>query len=388
MELSRWGAVVGFCLSLAALVPPATACGGGSVARETAGGTADLAAVEAQISKYEAIPAFVPPGPAFDAVRRVRGKRIFEIPITSEVPFITAVEEGMRQAAAAVGAELVVYPNQGEPSQWVQGIRAAIAQKADAITLFAQNPAVLGPQIKQAKEAGIPVIVVRTTGEGEPCQTNPSGKIYGTTCVPGPFEQAGRLEADWVILDSRGTANVLVITSNDARSTVPLVQGMKDEFATRCPSCQVRYVDVPIPDWAARVRTEVQSALVRDPSIEYVIPIYDSMSQYVVPAIRASKREDQVRIATFNGTPFVLKLLQDDDVVRMDVGENLSWVGWATMDQAFRLIAGEKPVRTERTPLRVFTDANVGETGRPPALDKGYGEAYVAGYKRLWGVSD
>jgi ribose transport system substrate-binding protein len=387
MVRSRWGAVVGFCLCLAALVPPATACAGGSPAREGESGTADLPAVEARIEKYEALPAFVPPGPAFDAAPRLRGKRIFEIPITSEVPFITAVEEGMRQAAAAVGAELVVYPNQGEPSQWVQGIRAAIAQKADAITLFAQNPAVLGPQIRQAKEAGIPVIVVRTTGEREPCQPDPNGEIYGTACVPGPFEQAGRLEADWVILDSRGAANVLVITSNDARSTVPLLRGMKNEFARRCPSCQVRYIDVPIADWAARVRTEVQSALVRDPNIGYVIPIYDSMSQYVVPAIRASGRTDRVKIATFNGTPFVLRMLQDDDVVRMDVGENLSWVGWATMDQAFRLIAGEKPVRSEKTPLRVFTDANVGETGRPPALDQGYGDAYVRGFRQLWGVS-
>jgi ribose transport system substrate-binding protein len=363
------------------------ACGGSDSKRDAERAEpADLMAVRERIARFERIPAFVPPGPPFDAAAKARGKTVFEIPITSEVPFITAVEEGMRQAAKAVGAKLVVYPNQGEPSQWVQGMRAAIAQKADAITLFAQNPALLGPQIRQAEEAGIPVVVVRTSGEREPCQSDRGGETYGTTCVPGPFEEAGRLEADWVIAESEGTASVLVITSSDARSTVPLLRGMRSEFASRCPSCRVRYVDVPIPEWAARVRTEVQSALVRDPGIKYVIPIYDSMSQYVVPAIRASKRAGRVEIATFNGTPFVLKMVQDDDIVQMDVGENLSWVGWATMDQAFRLIAGEPPVRTENTPLRVFTDANVAEAGRPPRLDRGYGSAYVAGYKRLWGV--
>lgn len=358
----------------------------GGDTRDRLASEAEVGAAQAVIDEYKRIPTFVPPGPPFDAAGAARGKTVFEIPITSEVPFITAVEEGMRQAAEAVGAKLVVYPNQGDPSQWAQGIRTAIAQKADAITLFAQNPALLGPQIEQAEQAGIPVIVVRTSGEEEPCQTAPDGDPYGTSCVPGPFEQAGRIEADWVIADSGGRANVLVITSNDARSTVPLLEGLTGEFETRCPACEVRYVDVPIPDWSVRVQTEVQSALIRDPEIDYVIPIYDSMSQYVVPAIRASNATERVKISTFNGTPFVLEMLQDEDIVRMDVGENLAWVGWATMDQAFRLIAGVEPAGSANTPLRVFDDTNIDEAGRPPELDQGYGAAFGLGFEELWGV--
>jgi ribose transport system substrate-binding protein len=351
-------------------------------------GRADVIGAMKQVERFKALPRFRPPGPDFDAARELRDKKIFEIPITSEVPFVTAFETGMRQAADAVGAELVVYTNQGEPSQWIQGMRTAIAQGADAITLLAQDPALLGPQIAQAEKAGIPVIVLRTTGEGEPCQADPDGDTYGTTCVPGPFEQAGRLEADRVIADSDGMADVLVITSNDARSTRSLVRAMRDEFRRRCPACELRFVDVAIPDWAREVRGEVQSALVRDPMINYVIPIYDSMSQYVVPAIKASGAAERVKISTFNGTPFVLKMVQDEDIVQMDVGENLSWIGWASMDQAFRAIAGEEPVRSENTPLRVFDDGNVDDAGEPPEFDKGYGDAYMAGYKRLWRVRD
>jgi ribose transport system substrate-binding protein len=181
---------------------------------------------------------------------------------------------------------------------------------------------------------------------------------------------------------------VLVITSKDARSTAPLVRGLRDEFGRRCPGCDLRFVDVPIPEWAQQIRGEVQSALVRNPEIDYVIPIYDSMSQYVVPAIRAGAGAERVKIAAFNGTPFVLEMLQDDDIVEMDVGENLSWVGWAAMDQAFRVVAGERPVRSERTPLRVFDDANVDETGRPPTFDRGYGAPHESAYRRLWSVEE
>jgi ribose transport system substrate-binding protein len=338
-------------------------------------------AARAEVARFLARPPFIAPGPAFDAAGELRDRRIFEIPITSEVPFIGAVEKGMRQAAEEVGAELTVYPNQGEPSQWAQGIRTAISRKADAILLLAQDPELVGPQIREAEAEGVPVISLRTTGEGEPCPA------LGTTCVPAPFEQAGRLEADWVIADSGGMANILVITSRDARSTRPLVRGLRAELAQNCPLCEARFVDVPIPEWANRIRTEVQSALVRDPEIDYVIPIYDSMSQYAVPALEASRATERVRISTFNGTPFVLEMLQDDDVVGMDVGENLAWVGWASMDQAFRVIAGERPVRSERTPLRVFEDRNIDQTGTPPRFDRGYGDAYVDGYRKLWGLT-
>ena len=205
--------------------------------------------------------------------------------------------------------------------------------------------------------------------------------------MPAPFEQAGRLEADFVIGDSEGDANVLAITSKDARSTGPLLAGLKNEFETKCPDCKLRLVDVPIPDWATKIRGEVQSALVRDPNIDYVIATYDSMSQFAVPAIVAAGKADKIKIAAFNGTPFVLGMIQDGDVVAMDVGENLAWVGWASMDQAFRVVAGERPAGSEHTPLRVFDADNADETGDPPRFDRGYGQPYVEGYRQLWGVT-
>jgi ribose transport system substrate-binding protein len=360
--------------------------GGKAAGRGGAAGAAQVNAAKAHIDRFRALPAFVPPGPPFDAVSRLRGKTIFEIPITSEVPFVAAVEAGMRDAAGRVGARVVTYPNQGLPNEWAQGIRTAIAEHAAAITLLAQDPRLLAPLIAEARSAGIPVVVARTTSEGEPCQSDAAGRPYGSACVGGPFDEAGRLEADWVTASSGGRADVLVVTSNDAPSTVPLTRGLMDEFRARCPACNLRFVDVPIPRWATELRGEIQSALVRDPGLNYVIPIYDSMSQYVVPALHVQGAANQVKVATFNGTPFVLKLLEGRNVVQMDAGEDLAWVGWAMMDQTFRVVAGVPPVRTEHTALRVFDAGDVRQAGTPPRVDQGYGNAYVAGYERLWGA--
>lgn len=361
-------------------------CGGSPSG--TGMGPTDVARARVSLERYRHIPRFTQPGPQFNAKVALKGKTIFEIPVSSEVPFVAAVERGMKQAAAVVGAKLVVFPNQGSPTEWQQGISAAIARHADAITLFAQNPALLGPQIAQATKAGTPVIVLRTTGDGDACQSDPNGKIYGTACVPGPFEQAGRLIADHVVEATNGKANALVITSSEAPSSVPLMRGLRDEFRRRCPPCRVTTVDVPIVEWATRIPTEVQSRLVGDPKIDYIIPIYDSMSQFVVAAIRTARADGRVKVATFNGTPFVLKMVEDGDVVAMDVGENLSWLGWAAMDQAFRVVAGVSPVKSEHTALRVFDDGNVAAAGRPPGYDAGYGSSYIEGYKRLWRVGN
>jgi ribose transport system substrate-binding protein len=127
----------------------------------------------------------------------------------------------------------------------------------------------------------------------------------------------------------------------------------------------------------------------RDPNINYIIPIYDSMSQFVVPAVTAAGKTGKVHISTYNGTPFVLGYLQSGDIVSMNAGENLDWLGWAYVDAAARVLSGGDVPKTldEHTPLRIFTKANVNDAGTPPKLSTGYGNAYVSGYNALWGTS-
>jgi ribose transport system substrate-binding protein len=205
-----------------------------------------------------------------------------------------------------------------------------------------------------------------------------------TALIDPRYRKAGRLEADWVIKDTNGQANTLVVNSADIVPSNGIVAAIKDEFARYCgSSCKVTVINEPGNAWP-KIQGAVQSALVKDPTINYVIPLYDSMSQWVVPAIQAAGRTGKVHIATYNGTPFVMKMLQTGDVVRMEVGENLDWLGWASMDQIMRVLTGTKPVKDEHTALRVFTKQNIGQAGKPPKEDVGYGAAYRKGYNKLW----
>ena len=344
---------------------------------------ANLAYVNAEIAKYKKIPAFTYRASAFKA-RAGAGKTIFAIPIASYIPYIVQTDGRMARVAKRLGYKWIEFANQGQPSQWADGVQQAIQKKVDLIVLQgAPPPQLLVPQLAAAKAAGIPVLLTHIIDPSEPV---PAGV---TLAVPAPFQQAARLEADWTIKQTKGKANVLIITSNEVLPTTGIKKALSAEYAKRCGStCTYKFVNVPVSDWATKIGTEVQSALQADPSINYIIPIYDSMAGLVVPAVKAAGKEKTVHVATYNGTPFVMDLLRVGDVVDMEVGEDLDWLGHAFMDAAMRVLTGQPLPKSklldEKTPLRVFDATNVAEAGTPAVVDKGYGKAYKVGYAKLW----
>jgi ribose transport system substrate-binding protein len=236
----------------------------------------------------------------------------------------------------------------------------------------------LVPQIALANKAKIPVISAFSQDRG-PLQKGLAGWVFF------PFTQTAKLEADWVINDTKGKANVLVATSKDFTPTAGIVNTIKNEFKTRCGSgCKTKFVDVPGSQWAQKLQSAVQSALLADTSINYIIPIYDSMSQFAVPAVKAVGKQGEIKIATFNGTPFVLDYIRNNNVVAMDVGEDNRCAGWANMDNVMRAMAGIKPVLNGSDPVRVFDATNVKEAGIPATYAKGWGNSCQKTYRKLW----
>jgi ribose transport system substrate-binding protein len=335
---------------------------------------------QANLDSHRQVPHFVAPGPAFDAKAKAGGKTIFVIPASSQVPFVSTISNNMTRIAKLAGVKTTVWQNQGQPSQWVQGMNAALAQKANAIVLLAGNdPAGLQPQIKAAKAKGIPTIVAHLYDDHQKSAPNVGGLINI------PYNLAGQLIADQAIVGTKGKANALVVTINQVKSTVPMVAGIKSQFAQFCKGCKLAFTDVTIADIATKIQPNVQAALTADPGINYVICLYDSAeAPFAEAAIRAAGRTGKVKISTFNGTPSVLKEVKKGDIVTMDVAENLEWIGYAIVDQSMRIIGGLPPVKNARVPVRVFDKSNISQAGS--SFTSGWGNSYIGGYQKLWGL--
>jgi ribose transport system substrate-binding protein len=375
------GALAASALLLAGLAACASTSPA-SATKPTGGASAStgVTAAKAELAKYTAVPAFAAPGPAID-ISSLKGTTIYSIAQSSSNPFVAQADASEKKIATKYGIGFVEYSTQGTTAEWARGITAAIDAKAGAILLNALDPRLVAPQIAAAKAAGIPVLSEQFFDLDQASQV-PSG-LAGTRS--DDFTEAAKLEADQAIVSTKGKADVVVVENSEQLSTLAMLSSMKAEFAANCADCTVKYINVPSADWATKIQSDVQSSLVADPKINWVIPIYDPMTQFVAPAITASGKSSSVHISTFNGTPAALKMLENGQSVTMDIGENLDWLAYANLDEAFRAMLGKPTVADEHTALRVFTSANVSDTGNPPAFNTGFGDSYATGYAKLWG---
>jgi len=193
-------------------------------------------------------------------------------------------------------------------------------QKADLIDLLAgTDPRVLVPQVEAAKKGrhpgrGLPL--QRPGAESRACKQRRADRLF----------KAGQLLADWAIVQTAGKLNSLVLISTGPLSTDSMMAGIEEEFK-KCPDCKKKVINVPVVDWGTRIQPNVQSALLADPSVNYIIIIYDSMAQFVVPAVTIAGAEGRVKMNAFNGTPFVLGLVQQ---ARSRWISARTWTGSAT----------------------------------------------------------
>jgi ribose transport system substrate-binding protein len=178
---------------------------------------------------------------------------------------------------------------------------------------------------------------------------------------------------------------VLVITADEVAASAPIMKGIKDEFATQCPDCKVDVVNVPIAQWGSKIQPEVQSAITKNPNLDWVIPIYDGMSTPAGAGIQAAGKANDIKVATYNGTPAMLKQVADAPWMDMDISESMAWLAYANLDTVFRGLAGQEAI-DEKAPLRIMSKDNIAEAGDPPTPNKGLGDSYLAGYEKLWGL--
>ena len=343
--------------------------------------TAGLAAAQQVVDAHRRSPVFEAPGPAFNIRDCASGKKMLSIPNTSANPFVTGLISGEVEVGKEIGLAVTPWQNQGQPSQWIQGFDYAISNKFNIVDLIAGiNPAVVEPQVKKAAAAGIKTF----TSVYYDVSQKPDPLLAGSLPLDY-YNDMGGVLADWMAIHSNGKAHIVIIKSEEVLPTAPLVAGIRDELKKNCPGCEVvQEINVGITEWGTKIQSSLQSALLAHPDVDYVVPIYDSMSQFVVPAINLTGRNGKVKVATADGTPFVLDLLREGKV-EMDIGESRDWLVRATIDGYMRDMCGLPMPAKLKIPYYIFDAKNVADAGVPAQFSQGYGgQTYKDDFKKLW----
>ncbi len=351
----------------------AAALSGGSEKFEAA------ATVDDYLANFTEQPDFYYENDIVDAKSIMAGKKVMCIPSNSSLPFVTGVCECVCDILEELGAEGFIWENNGTPDEWQQGIQTAINQGYDFVSLFGCcNPGLVAGGYQMLQDAGIPLMTAHYGAAGADIDT-------ADWRLGVDFYEVGCILAAWTIKNAGEDAVVAVLAEYDTESGPQLVQGMQDAYAKWAPNATVEYVNVPINDWATKCQNETQNAIQRMPGIDYVVPIYDSMFQYVVPGIEMAGKTGEVKTISYNGTPFCLDLVREGDA-EMDIGECLDNIAYSSVDIIIRAFDGNTEQIDTKIPHYIFTADNAADAGVPAEYGKGYGDAYVGGYHHLWGM--
>jgi ribose transport system substrate-binding protein len=336
--------------------------------------------LQAKFDALKGVPEFTYQAESFDAQKLMAGKKWLTIPGTSANPFNQTICEAMTKVVKMIGFQEDLLQNQGAPEEHIAALNSAKQKGYSLVDLQAgPTPQTLGAQIQSCIDNGIFVVTSHLTDYNQ--KVSPISANMGADYIG-----SGSLLADWAILHAGPNAKVLVPVSEECTSTLAMEDGIKAEFAKYAPNAKVDFVNVAIVDWGSKMQSEVENYLSAHPDTDYVLPIYDSMNQYVVPAIKSTG--SKAKIASYNGTPFAVDYVNSGEI-EMIIGEDLGAIAYATVDYEMRTELGMKLVN-EPTMFRIWTKDNVKE-----ALDQngkcqygiGYGDAYIKGYKQLWGIN-
>jgi ribose transport system substrate-binding protein len=387
---AMWGGVVAASALLLA------ACGGtpateatGDTATAAPGGAAtnpDAAAAQEVIdASSAAVEEFTPPGPELGDLSSLEGKTVYYIPANYKIPLFHIVGDAMADALATAGVDVQVCDGEASPASMASCLTQAVDAKADAVVSGSIPDELASVGFKSVRDAGIPLLymLVAPAGPGEP------DKVGYLT--PDNIELQA-WSANWVIADSGGEADVLVVKVTDTPATTLWTdQGTLATYENACEGCNVTVVETNTGQ-LQKLPSLISSALVRNPDITYVQVPFDVTVQPTVQGLQSAGKVNDVKVSSGDGTLAVMQMLADGRSVASEVGVNLDAMGWYGADQVLRMMSGTDSVQNLKFPYRrVFTESNVGELDLTPegeASGSWYGATdYKDGFQKLWGVS-
>ena len=291
------------------------------------------AATEA-VEAAKAVPSTEELGDPID-VKSLAGEKIFSIPIDAKLEFYQVGEAINKKLAESAGIDYTTFPADGSQTSYQQGFAQAINEGASVILLNGPLPETLGPQIADAKAAGIPVVPLHIADASVPADPDLPYEAYG------PFNKGIELATQYAIMDLEGEPlKALVIEASGTGPSEGMVKQIKATIAEGPEGSEVvATLNSQVPVWSTELQPAVQSALLKDPSINAIIPIYDSMGLFAAPAVTQAASGRDIGIYSFNGTPAVMNLIKDG-IVRMDSAEDPQWTAYVNMDTAFRAMLG------------------------------------------------
>jgi ribose transport system substrate-binding protein len=289
---------------------------------------------------------------------------------------VNTVSTGVQEAAAAIGWTVDIYDGKATAQGRTDALNQAIASQPGAIILGGFDATEQAATIKQATDAGIPVVgwhAGSAAGAG-------NGLFTNVTTDPLIVSQ---LAAAYAVADSNGKAGAAIFTDGQYDIAVLKADAMK-AYITACKTCAVlEYQDSPIAEADTRMPGIISNMLqTYGDKLTYLLAINGNYFGGAQQALRAAGTDPAgtpKSVAAGDGDAAEFKRIRSVDYQAATVAEPLILQGWQLIDEINRAFAGEKESGFIAAP-GLITAKNVptGDTFDPAS---GYRDVFT----KVWG---
>lgn len=326
--------------------------------------------------------------------KAVPGKNVWIISCYQALDSCRLPAAGTEAAARDLGWKSTVVDGQLNTSVQGDAINQAAGAGADAVALVGIDcSAVQGP-LSAAKAKGVAILAVFAFDCDDPSLTNPGPSLIDIAALPPglPTQRSsailyGRIKAAYAMVSTSGKA---VVVDEVSPTNLPLSyisQGFQKQLAT-CPGCKIaKTVEFTNDDILnGKLKDGLTVALQQNPNVTTIQVPIDPLFQLSVLSATAGRRD--IQLLGGEGLPANIDLIRSGaQTTALAVAHE--WGGYASLDMANRLFAGEKiadmPLEGVGFQL-VDKDHNLPAAGPYVPLDaEGHQIDFVAAYRKVWG---
>lgn len=229
----------------------------------------------------------------------------------SNNPWRIAQTESMQSEAETRGHQLVYTDAAGSAAKQVADVRSMIAQGVDAIFLAPREEKPLAPVILEAKNAGIPVILLDRN-------VDPSLAVAGedfVTFIGSDFIEEGRRVGEWLTQATGGEAQIIQLEGTTGSSPAnDRKQGFEEAIADQ-PGMEI--LASQTGDFARDEGRQVMETLLQaHPDVNVVYAHNDEMAIGAIAALEAAGRTpgEDVLVLSIDGGKEAVQLVVDGKI--------------------------------------------------------------------------
>lgn len=254
-------------------------------------------------------------------------------------PFFVSLKDGIEKEAKEKGMKVTVVDAQDDTAKQISGIEDLILQKVDVLLVNPTDSAAISSAVKDANDAGIPVITIdRSSDEGDIETFIASDNVAG-----------GEMAAEYLVKEFGKKAKVVEL------------EGVSGASATRergkgFHNIADKQLEVLTSQTAEFDRTKglnvMENILQGNKDIQAVFAHNDEMALGAIEAIKAAGKD--IIVVGFDGNDDALKAVESGEL-KATIAQQPALIGEEAVNAAEKILKGDKVDDTISVPLKLVT---------------------------------